>query len=939
MLFITPTSSAQGAKDYFTRQLAPSDYYVRDAADSPGQWHGLGAELLGLKGEVKKEDFFSLCDNVNPISGEPLTARTKSARRVAYDFTFDAPKSVTLAYELGGDDRILEAFRESVAETMGEMEADVQARVRAGGANDDRRTANMLWAEFVHRTARPVDGVPDPQLHCHAVAFNATFDGAEDRWKAAQFGNLVRDKLYYQAAFHARLAERLQDFGYETLREGNSFALAGIARETSRKFSRRSVQIGAEVDRLGLVNAKAKGELGRLTRQGKGEGQSVAALRAEWLARLSGDERDALHEARSRITGRPDSAQKLALADSALAFAMKHCFERASVLPEKRLVAEALMEGVGRANVGDVWAQAKQADIIQRSHDGQIFATTKEVYREELGIVAFARDGRGQCKKLGGGDTAELDPLLSAEQRAAAQLILNSRDRVIGLRGGAGTGKTRMMQATVKAIEATGSEVFAFAPSAKASRGVLREEGFATADTVERLLTDQEMRTSVHGQVLWIDEAGLLSARDLKRVFDLAREEECRVVLSGDTAQHSAVGRGDALRLLEREAGMPFARLKDIRRQTNEQYREAVREISDGDVPNRDGTSRLSAGLARLDRMGAIVEAEGANRFALLAADYVAATAEQRAGGRPKTALVVSPTHREGEQVASAIRDALKQAGRLYGVERQFLSLKGLGLTEAERGSAANYHGGEVIHFHQNAKGFTRGERVTVRSVTSTSLAVTRADGSAAALPLDEAGKFAVYAAKAVTLAAGDRLRITMNGYTEEVMRAGKPVKSRLNNGDVFVIEGFTRQGDIRLANGFVVPKDYGGITQGYAVTSHASQGATVDKVLIALGSQSLAAANRQQFYVSVSRGREAVRLYTDDKEALKEAVQTDASRMTATELLHGANSRPSKRPDSLGRLIAMQRSRRAYAAVRQYALHAAWFQALGAQEVSYGRH
>src|SRR5580698_6403902 len=118
MLFITPAKGAKEAKDYFTRHMAISDYFMRDAAEFAGQWHGLGAELLGLSGQVDKENYFKLCDNINPKTGEALTPRTKAERRVLYDFTFDAPKSVTLAYELGGDEHIMDAFRGAVEDTM-----------------------------------------------------------------------------------------------------------------------------------------------------------------------------------------------------------------------------------------------------------------------------------------------------------------------------------------------------------------------------------------------------------------------------------------------------------------------------------------------------------------------------------------------------------------------------------------------------------------------------------------------------------------------------------------------------------------------------------------------------------------------------------------------------------------------------------------------------
>jgi hypothetical protein len=547
-----------------------------------------------------------------------------------------------------------------------------------------------------------------------------------------------------------------------------------------------------------------------------------------------------------------------------------------------------------------------------------VYATTREVLQEEIAMRDFVREGRGRHIKLGGAGPPSLDEQLSKEQQAAALVILGSRDTVTALKGGAGTGKTRMMQATVKAIESTGKQVFTFAPSAEASRGVLRSEGFKNADTVERLLIDPKMQQTVNGHVLWVDEAGLLSVKDMKRLFDVAKQQNARVVLSGDTNQHNAVFRGDALRVLERDAGIKTAELKEIRRQTNDSYRSAVKAISEGDTPGKDGRTRLEAGIEMLDRSGAIIEASGDDRYRQIAADYAEVTAARKHGGGFRTALVVSPTHSEGERVTGAIRDELRDEGRLGKDERQFTSLRPLNLTEAQRMDRSEYLPGSVVQFVQNAKGFRRGERLTVAGAGKDGIHVQRADGSAAILPLGEAKKFQLYRQERVALARGDRLRITMNGFTEETRRGllGKKKGDRLDNGAVYEVDGFTKQGDIRLANGYVVPKNYGGIAHGYVVTSHASQGKTVDVSLIALGQESFAAANKEQFYVSVSRGREAVRLYTDDKNAMMSAVQSSNARLSATELMQSAPAKPKH--GYMQRLIRSGVIRRAYTAVRE---------------------
>jgi conjugative relaxase-like TrwC/TraI family protein len=929
MMFMKDFKGTKAAKDYFTEHLHGHDYHMRDAQELGGQWHGMAAELLGVSGDVTQEDFYKLAENINPTTGERLTQRNKADRRTLTDVTFDVPKSVSLAYELGGDARILDAVRGAVHETMAEIEGEAMTRVRKGGADSLRRTSNLVYGEFIHRTARPVDGVPEPQLHVHCTVLNSTFDSEENRWKAVELSGVFRDKGYFQAAYHSRLTEKLEALGYGIERDGNSFRLAGIPKALTDKFSRRTAIIEAEAERLGITDAKAKGELGRLTREKKSKKPlSITELRKEWYTRLSDFELGAISTARS------GQETKTLNAVQAMDYALSHHFERASVVTETELLKTALIQSMGSASVGEIKRELLRTNIVRKDVEGQRYVTTKEVCQEELSMLAYARNGQGRHRKLGGSAPAALDEQLSKEQREAAQLILNSRDTVTGLIGGAGTGKTRMLQATVKAIEETGKTVFAFAPSAKASRGVLRSEGFATADTVEKLLTDPELQHRIHGQVLLIDEAGLLSTRDTKRIFDLAKQQNARVILSGDQKQHSSVVRGDALRLLQRDAGMQFAELKQVRRQVNAAYREAVTAISEGDTRANDGRSRLEHGIESLHKLGAIVEVEGDARYRHIAADYVASISDINQRGEHKTALVVSPTHAEAAKVTDAIRAGLHSAGKVGGEEQEVLSLRPLGLTEAQRSDAGNYKPGDVVQFVQNARGYTRGERVTVKEAGIAGVTVTRANGTVEPLTLQQAARFQVFEAKSVSLAQGDRIRITQNGFSRETRRGAGSAKSRLNNGDVFDVAGFEKNGDIKLSNGFVVPRNYGGLTHGYVVTSHASQGATVDKVLIALGTESLAAANRQQFYVSVSRGREAVRLYTDDKAAVMEAVKANPLRLSATELMEGI-APVRRKPTVMQLLMKSQTIQRAYKAVKERI--AAWAPVVEQKEAQLG--
>src|SRR6185437_6126887 len=192
--------SADQAEKYFDQELSQSDYYVSDQ-ELKGTILGKVANRLGIEGEATRPVFHALCQNLNPLTGKNLTARTVEGRTVGYDINFHCPKSVSALHILSKDNHILDAFRDAVRETMTDIEADSKGRVRKAGRDEDRDTGELVWGEFIHQTARPVDDAttPDPHLHAHCVTFNVTYDKTEKQYKAGQFRDIKRDMPYYQA--------------------------------------------------------------------------------------------------------------------------------------------------------------------------------------------------------------------------------------------------------------------------------------------------------------------------------------------------------------------------------------------------------------------------------------------------------------------------------------------------------------------------------------------------------------------------------------------------------------------------------------------------------------------------------------------------------------------------------------------------------------------
>jgi conjugative relaxase-like TrwC/TraI family protein len=856
MIRITQQNSAGDAKRYY----ATADYYSQ-GQEIVGRWGGKGAALLGLEGTVDKFSFDRLCDNLHPQSGEPLTVRTRTERRVGYDFTFSVPKSVSLLFSLSGDEGILDAFRGAVDETMREIEAEMKTRVRTKGKDEDRVTGNMTWAEFIHTTSRPVDGLPDPQLHAHVFAFNTTWDGEERRWKAGQFADIKRDSPYFQAAFRVRLANRLQDLGFGIQRKRDDFEIAGIPADVLKRFSRRTAQIEKVAKDKGITDPKRKAELGAETREKKGQALSWESLQKEWDSCLTDDERNtlaAVHRREKRYA-RPERGE-----GAAVDHAIEHSYVRDAVVAERKLVTEALKRGIGAVTVEDTTREVANRPLIRSEVEGRPMATTHQMLDLESWLIQFARDGRGRCRPLGDPKRPVSRDWFNEGQKAAVSHVLGSRDRVMIIRGVAGAGKTTLEQEIGEALAEAGKPVVALAQSVNASREVLRDQaGFATADTVARFLKDKEMQESARGGVILVDEASQLGTRDMLRVFEIAESLGSRVLLVGDRKQHRSVTAGEPLRLLEEKAGLRVAEVNEILRQEGD-YKKAAKALSEG---------RAGEAIAELDKLGWIREVNDEDRYKQLAAAYLSAADERKRDGTLKSALVVSPTHAEAKRITEAIREGLNAEGKLR-KERIVEAWSPSHLTDAEKSDLTQYDPGDMIQFHQNAKGHNKGERLIV--------------GEGVSPPVELANRFELYHATQLALAVGDRVRITAGGKT-------KDGKHRLNNGALLTVEGFTKRGDIIVDHDWVIDRDFGHLTYGYCVTSHASQGVTVDKVFIGMASESFGATNERTGYVAITRGREQAQIFTDDREALLKAVSRPDDPLSATQLADARSEQPSR--------------------------------------------
>jgi conjugative relaxase-like TrwC/TraI family protein len=873
----------KNAEEYFEEHLAVGDYYD-EGHRVAGEWFGLGAQRLGLVGKVHAEDFLRLCENQHPSSGETLTQRLNTTRtvggenapnrRIFFDFTFSPPKSVSIAGFLGKDERILEAHNRAVRLALREFEAFTAARVRVGGAQSDRLTGNFAAALFTHDTSRTLD----PHLHTHCIVFNATFDAVENRWKALQNHELLRARKFAENAYYHELTRALRGFGYRVRnRVRGDFEVEGVADELCERFSKRHTQIDealakllAEKPELAGANFQAlRAQLATAERSRKQKDLSRAELLTLWEAQLSESERASLREL-SKLPRKEVNEKKSVTVSEAVQWAEEHLFDRNSVVLECQLWQEAL----GRAR-GEGFSVSELKEFTERrgyirdeQRPGAV--TLREVLVREWEIVQTAKEGVGDAWPLVA-NPRPVNPKLDDEQRKALDALLSSINTVSVFRGGAGTGKSFVLHELVEQLRPSDRRVVVLAPQ-RQQVVEMEKAGFPSPSTVANFILKRELAERA---VVVVDEAGQIGGRQMLELMRLVRERNARLILSGDTRQHGAVEASDALLAIERHSGVRPVELHKIRRQDPalgkdadertriKQYRNAVESAAAG---------KLSESFERLDKMGAVVACGLGDQADKLAEEYLR-LAEQEA-----SAVVVSQTWGEVHRVNSHVRDALKGKGLLGENDTAVQVLDNLDLTNAQKRDERFYPPDAVVVFNQKVREAEPGAKGKLAGILKSSVLI-EVGGKFITVSNKVLDHVTVYLPREISVAQGDRLHLKAN---RKLASGG-----RVTNGELVTAKSVRPDGGVELTDGRVLDKSFREFLPGYAVTSYGSQGKTVDYVLFS-DSTVKAATNAQQWYVTISRGRRGIRIFTPDKEQLRENVTRSGHRPLAMELAAG---------------------------------------------------
>ena len=930
-------------------------YYERDgyyASDDPAHkeasaWAGRGAEALGLSGQVDPGVFKQVLEGKVPDgSGQRLGRRRNGdiVHRPGRDLTLSAPKSVSLAALVGGDERILAAHDKAVKRTLGWVEkhvAETRLRdpqtgrmVRAGGQE-------MVAATFTHDTSRNLD----PQLHTHAVLANM-LKGADGKWRTMANEKLYASQKLIGAIYRGELAREVKKLGYgiEKTHADGRFEIAGVSRKVVEAFSTRRVAIVAAMNDRGLGDPESNPRLAEraalMTRAHKRE-VDHDGLRAHWQKQaeaLGFDAKALSSDALARATVAETALARPILADSekesgvqvasepvgtemtkasvaspsagveqiaasgaareAMAWAVAHLSEREAVFSRTDLLAAALAWKPGAVTVGE--AQRGLGELV---NDGTIHAanhpvpgeslTTDKAVADERETVSLMTEGQGRGKapmRARRVDKLLRNGPLTEGQKAAVKLILSEKDRVVGVQGYAGTGKTRMLNRARALLEKKGYELKGLAPSASAAQTLAAEANIET-ETLQRFLLRNDgvangrltrrgaraMREAFKNTVLVVDEGSLASTVQARNLLRIAREIRLpKVILVGDGKQLDAVDAGKPFVQLQ-QAGMKTATMDRIMRQKDEVLREAVEASLRGDIKKA------------FEKLGSnIEEVKPDNLAGAAAARWLKLSPEER-----ERAGLMAPSHKLRVAINDIVRERLIRDGGVKGQAVETERLVSKGYTNAQKALAGNYAVGDVVGFHRQYKrlGIDKGDELRVLRVDQNAgiVSVKGRDGTTVEwIPRRVAartGGVEVYRSENMELRQGDRIRWTrndlslglVNSQTADVTKVEKDtVTFRLEDGGTLELQ----RGDSQLRH----------IDRAWASTVHAFQGRTVDTVIAAMEAEHPHLTTQKSFYVEISRARHRAELVTDDRKALGEHLESaTGERVAALESLEPA--------------------------------------------------
>uniref|UniRef100_B8HZ01 Conjugative relaxase domain protein n=1 Tax=Cyanothece sp. (strain PCC 7425 / ATCC 29141) TaxID=395961 RepID=B8HZ01_CYAP4 len=872
----TITSGHQEKEDYYTQDESlcdgQADYYGQSAQSTTESsvqsltqalWYGKGAARLGLVGIVQRQDFQSVFYGDQPggqerIRGERPNPDTKE--RLAHDLTLSAPKSVSMTLHLGGDERLFQAHLEAVQETLDLVESRyAQTRVQIDGERRVMRTGHLIAAILPHHTSR--EG--DLQLHCHCVLMNGTFcpDG---NWRSLWHEGMVNAE-WLGSYYRLRLAQKVQDLGYaidETrLEQGGAFEIQGYSREAIEAFSKRSRQIVAYLEQhRQCVNSATRDGAVLTTRKAKQMEGTLEDYQARW--RL---EANVLGINAVLPQAQPVTLYGYGTAREELASAIRHLSER-SVSFSREDLYSSVFDRIQAFDIAQLDAViAEQKDLIPVQ--GGRFTTVTALERE----ITTLRDwmqGQGKTTPLMDETTAQAlleRSALNSGQATAIAGIVSAGDQHLILHGLSGVGKTTALRELKRLIQESDSkpDIRGYSPTIAAAATLAQSLQISTSTVESLVLKPPE---PLADQLWIIDEAGMISARQMAIILKKANAVGARLLLVGDPRQNPAIEAGSPMRSLIQHGATTFS-LREIIRQQNAVQRRAVELMATGHPVHA---------LSLLTEHGYVQEiSDPQARSQAIAHQWLTLSDSER-----QNTLIVTGTNAERRAIHQQLRRGLRDEEGL-GEDQLFRQLINRQLTTEQKLRWENYRVGDYIRLHRNYEStlLGKGRLYQVVGIRDRQLLVESEGGRLLWFDPARYRDKEVFKTGEIAIAPGEQLRWTLTDRKTGQINGSQVSVREINDDHLTVVDD---QGQEWRINGRLpLTLDYAHVT-----TAYSAQGLTAERVIVSATNNPTSA--QEPFYVKISRQVRELQIYVEDLEGLREWVGRSVAQMNPLELIGG---------------------------------------------------
>ena len=932
MLSVALVRSAGGAANYF----AADNYYTRADADRSGEWLGEGAARLGLEGGVDPKIFEALLRGELP-TGERVGGGTR-AHRAGVDLTFSMPKTWSLIALVGGDRRILEAYREAVKETLGWAERNAaHARIEVGGREKIVPTGNLVVALFQHDTNRN----QEPNAHFHAVVANVT-QTVDGKWRALRNDKLWSYNTLLNAMTMAHFRGSVEKLGYETgpvLKHGN-FEAAGIPRDIVMAFSSRRREILDQAAQMRHRGPKVMDAATLMTRAAKPGIEDRTALVEGWrqVGRDVGmDFTDLIARANARaakdigMTGLiADSVRQLSVrgrewiatftkaiggrendpllppylarkekdeiaAAHAVASAVRHLSEREAAFTLTDIYKAALDFGLP-TTMAKVEARTQRlienGNLLRGDGDNHGIVTTMDALAIEERIIAQADAGRGTVqpvlapevavKRLQEHAQASYGLRLNVGQEAAGRLLLSSANRIVAIQGVAGAGKSTLLRPVAEILRTEGHRVIGLAVQNTLVQMLEKDTGIASTTVAKFLRAHRDLLRSSP------DPARLEAARndfrgsiilldEASMVGNADKEKLVRLANLLEVQRFAAIG--DAKQLGAVDAGKPFA----VMQAAGVETATMGINIRARDEMLRDAQYAAQAG--KIDRAMALLAphtVETADRPAITAAEtWLSLTPLER----ERTAIYASGRRLRGE-VNEAVQAGLKANGELGEPALRLDTLVRISATREELRYASTYEKGQVAEFdrEQRAQSLPAGQH-RVEKVDRKNGIVTLRDAygrkhrfdPGRLKPREARDPLQLFERRSLDIHAGDRIRWTDSDHRRGLYNSDQAQVLDIDRKGVMIRTSAGTEQHLKPGDKMLERLDLA-----YALNAHMAQGLTSDRGIAVMDSSERKLASQQTFLVTITRLRDGLTLVVDNASRLGAAIERNPGDKTS---------------------------------------------------------